>query len=45
MANAEHLGLLSQGDDVWNNWRAVVHQGQLIQGHLSGANLIEARLV
>lgn len=41
MANKEHLELLKQGVDVWNQWRNE-HKG--IVPDLSGANLERANL-
>jgi uncharacterized protein YjbI with pentapeptide repeats len=52
MANQEHLNLLKQGVEVWNQWREEhadlrkvdLHRANLIRADLSGANLIRADL-
>ncbi len=46
MANAQHLGLLRQGVDVWNAWRTEQPSvlPDLGQADLSGANLYAADL-
>jgi hypothetical protein len=51
MANEEHLGILKQGVEVWNQWREEnptirphLHNADLWEADLSGANLIEADL-
>ena len=36
MANQEHLDVLKQGVDVWNNWKSKHFE---IKADLSGANL------
>src|SRR5213595_1717525 len=41
MANQEHINLLKQGVEVWNQWR--IEHGD-IQPDLSGANLFKASL-
>jgi hypothetical protein len=46
MANAEHLEILKQGVEVWNQWREdnPLLQPDLSEADLNGANLIEANL-
>jgi pentapeptide repeat protein len=41
MANKEHLDVLRQGTNVWNDWR---NKYRSVQVDLSGADLIEANL-
>ena len=41
MANSEHLHILSQGVDTWNQWRL---DNPDLQPHLRGVDLIEANL-
>jgi uncharacterized protein YjbI with pentapeptide repeats len=41
MPNNEHLALIKQGIDAWNNWR---QQNDWIDPDLSGANLSGADL-
>ena len=51
MANQEHLGILHQGVDVWNNWREQhptrpdLIKAELIFDHLMGVNFIGANLI
>jgi uncharacterized protein YjbI with pentapeptide repeats len=45
MANEEHVALLKQGVEVWNEWRkADLHDALLRGADLSLANLIDADL-
>jgi hypothetical protein len=51
MANEEQLGILRQGVDAWNEWRAknlgthiVLHKAKLSEAKLSGADLSKANL-
>ena len=46
MANPEHLEILKQGVDAWNQWREKHREimPNLTRAHLSGANLREADL-
>ncbi|MCD4843761.1 MAG: pentapeptide repeat-containing protein [Methanosarcinales archaeon] len=39
MVNEEHLNILNQGLEVWNEWR---EQNRQIQTRLKGADLINA---
>jgi uncharacterized protein YjbI with pentapeptide repeats len=41
MANAEHLSILAQGVDAWNEWR---RQNIIVLPDLTGANLISLKL-
>ncbi|MEA5530593.1 pentapeptide repeat-containing protein [Dolichospermum sp. UHCC 0684] len=41
MANPEHLAILKQGVEVWNEWR---NENQYVRPDLSHTNLIEANL-
>lgn len=41
MANQEHLDILKQGVDIWNQWRK---EHPDAEPDLSGANLSEANL-
>jgi uncharacterized protein YjbI with pentapeptide repeats len=41
MANPEHLAILKQGVDVWNEWNSKHYK---IKPDLSGANLTQADL-
>ena len=47
MANPEHLAILKQGVEVWNNWRLKTNLliPNLIRSDLSGANLTGANLI
>jgi uncharacterized protein YjbI with pentapeptide repeats len=42
MANKEHLHILRQGTDVWNDWH---YKYRSVQVDLSGADLSEANLI
>jgi len=42
MANQEHLDILKQGVDIWNQWRK--EHPDITDPDLSGANLIDADL-
>jgi uncharacterized protein YjbI with pentapeptide repeats len=51
MANPEHLAMLKQGEDNWNEWRAASRDvvpdlsgAGLSEANLSGANLREVHL-
>ena len=43
MANPEHIEILKQGSDVWNEW--VSTKGEDIDADLGGANLSEENLM
>ena len=47
MANAEHLKLLKQGVERWNQWRENTPgvQPDLSNSHLTGADLLKATLI
>ena len=51
MANQEHLAILKQGVETWNQWREEhpdvildLSDADLSEANLNGANLIEANL-
>ena len=46
MANEEHLAILKQGVEVWNQWRKENSdvEPDLIRAHLIGAELVQANL-